>query len=290
MKLLNYYLADGSKVFGLVEGDQVFNLTQAAEGRPEFASVGAWLRAGELALAEANRLREQLLQTHAESVPFAGLRQAPLVELDARIFCVGLNYIDHAAENNLPAPPSPIFFSKLAAVVIPHQAGIPIPASSTQVDYEAEFALVIGRRADRVSEAEARACIAGFTIMNDVTARDMQVKDKQWFRSKNCNGFGPMGPWIVTADSIADPMVLDISLRLNGETLQRSNTSNLIFSPEVLVSTLSQSLVLQPGDVISTGTPAGIGFHRKPQIFLHAGDRVEVEVSEIGILENFMVA
>jgi 2-keto-4-pentenoate hydratase/2-oxohepta-3-ene-1,7-dioic acid hydratase in catechol pathway len=116
------------------------------------------------------------------------------------------------------------------------------------------------------------------------------VKDKQWFRSKNCNGFGPMGPWIVTADSIADPMVLDISLRLNGETLQRSNTSNLIFSPEVLVSTLSQSLVLQPGDVISTGTPAGIGFHRKPQIFLHAGDRVEVEVSEIGILENFMVA
>lgn len=290
MKLLNYYLADGSKVFGLVEGDQVFNLTQAAEGRPEFASVGAWLRAGELALAEANRLREQLLQTHAESVPFAGLRQAPLVELDARIFCVGLNYIDHAAENNLPAPPSPIFFSKLAAVVIPHQAGIPIPASSTQVDYEAEFALVIGRRADRVNEAEARACIAGFTIMNDVTARDMQVKDKQWFRSKNCNGFGPMGPWIVTADSIADPMVLDISLRLNGETLQRSNTSNLIFSPEVLVSTLSQSLVLQPGDVISTGTPAGIGFHRKPQIFLHAGDRVEVEVSEIGILENFMVA
>jgi 2-keto-4-pentenoate hydratase/2-oxohepta-3-ene-1,7-dioic acid hydratase in catechol pathway len=290
MKLLNYYLADGSKVFGLVEGDQVFNLTQAAEGRPEFASVGAWLWAGELALAEANRLREQLLQTHAESVPFAGLRQAPLVELDARIFCVGLNYIDHAAENNLPAPPSPIFFSKLAAVVIPHQAGIPIPASSTQVDYEAEFALGIGRRADRVSEAEARACIAGFTIMNDVTARDMQVKDKQWFRSKNCNGFGPMGPWIVTADSIADPMVLDISLRLNGETLQRSNTSNLIFSPEVLVSTLSQSLVLQPGDVISTGTPAGIGFHRKPQIFLHAGDRVEVEVSEIGILENFMVA
>ena len=290
MKLLNYYLADGSKVFGLVEGDQVFNLTQAAEGRPEFASVGAWLRAGELALAEANRLREQLLQTHAESVPFAGLRQAPLVELDGRIFCVGLNYIDHAAENNLPAPPSPIFFSKLAAVVIPHQAGIPIPASSTQVDYEAEFALVIGRRADRVNEAEARACIAGFTIMNDVTARDMQVKDKQWFRSKNCNGFGPMGPWIVTADSIADPMVLDISLRLNGETLQRSNTSNLIFSPEVLVSTLSQSLVLQPGDVISTGTPAGIGFHRKPQIFLHAGDRVEVEVSEIGILENFMVA
>lgn len=290
MKLLNYYLADDSKALGLVEGDRVFNLTHAAGGRSEFASVGAWLRAGEPALAEAHKLREDLIKTPANSVPLAGLRQAPLVELDARIFCVGLNYVDHAAENNLPAPPSPIFFSKLAAVVIPHQAGIPIPASSTQVDYEAEFALVIGRRADRVSEAEAHACIAGFTIMNDVTARDMQVKDKQWFRSKNCNGFGPMGPWMVTADSIADPMALDISLRVNSETLQRSNTRNLIFSPEVLVSTLSQSLVLQPGDVISTGTPAGIGFHRKPQVFLHPGDRVEVEVSDVGILENFMVA
>jgi acylpyruvate hydrolase len=290
MKLLNYHLADGSKALGLVEDDKVFNLTRAAQGRPEFTSVGAWLRAGEPALAEASKLREQLLQTPAESVPFASLQQASLVELDSRVFCVGLNYLDHAAENNLPAPPAPIFFSKLAAVVIPHKAGIPIPASSTQVDYEAEFALVIGRRADRVSETEARACIAGYTIMNDVTARDFQVKEKQWFRSKNCNGFGPMGPWIVTADSIANPMSLDISLRLNGETLQHSNTRNLIFSPAALVSALSQSLVLLPGDVISTGTPAGIGFHRKPQVFLKAGDKVEVEVSGIGILENFMVA
>lgn len=290
MKLLNYYLANDSKALGLVEGDRVFNLTGAAEGRSEFASVGAWLRAGEPALVAARELRDRLIESSAASVPLVGLRHAPLVELDSRVFCVGLNYVDHAAENNLPPPPSPIFFSKLAAVVIPHQTGIPIPASSTQVDYEAEFALVVGRRADRVGEEEAHACIAGFTIMNDVTARDMQVKEKQWFRSKNCNGFGPMGPWMVTADSIADPMALDIALRVNGQTLQHSNTRNLIFSPEVLVSVLSQTLVLQPGDVISTGTPAGIGFHRKPQVFLNSGDRVEVEVAEVGILENFMVA
>jgi len=126
--------------------------------------------------------------------------------------------------------------------------------------------------------------------MNDVTARDFQVNDKQWFRGKNCNGFGPMGPWMVTRDSIADPMTLDISLRLNGETLQCSNTRNLVFPPAALVSALSHSLALAPGDVISTGTPAGIGFHRKPQIFLKPGDRVEVEVGGIGTLANFVFA
>jgi 2-keto-4-pentenoate hydratase/2-oxohepta-3-ene-1,7-dioic acid hydratase in catechol pathway len=289
MKLLNFYSTEKNIVMGLVEGDRVFNLTGAANGRPEFASVGAWLRGGESALKQAQTLHDQLKKNSAATLPLAALRYAPLVERDARIFCVGLNYADHAAENNLPPPSSPIFFSKLAAVVVPHLAEVPIPAIATQVDYEAEFALVLGRRADRVTETEARACIAGFTIMNDITARDLQVKDKQWFRSKSCNGFGPMGPWLVTADSIADPLNLDIALRVNGETLQHSNTRNLIFTPEVL-SILSQTLVLEPGDVISTGTPSGIGFHRKPQVFLKAGDRVQVEVSEIGVLENLIVA
>ena len=280
MKLLNYYSEAGVKALGAVEGDRVYNLTSAG-----FATLGALLRGGDAALAKAR----ELLKTPAQSVPLADVKHAPLVERDARVFCVGLNYADHAAENNLPPPSSPIFFSKLAAVVIPHKTGIPIPKSSQQVDYEAEFALVIGRRADCVSEAEALACIAGYTIMNDVSARDFQFKDKQWFRGKNCNGFGPMGPWMVTADNVPDPLALDISLRLNGETLQHSNTRNLVFSPAALVSTLSQSLVLEPGDVISTGTPAGIGFHRKPQVFLKPGDRMEIEVSGIGILENFML-
>jgi len=280
MKLLNYYSEAGVKALGAVEGDRVYNLTSAG-----FATLGALLRGGDAALAKAR----ELLKTPAQSVPLADVKHAPLVERDARVFCVGLNYADHAAENNLPPPSSPIFFSKLAAVVIPHKTGIPIPKSSQQVDYEAEFALVIGRRADCVNEADALACIAGYTIMNDVSARDFQFKDKQWFRGKNCNGFGPMGPWMVTADNVPDPLALDISLRLNGETLQHSNTRNLVFSPAALVSTLSQSLVLEPGDVISTGTPAGIGFHRKPQVFLKPGDRMEIEVSGIGILENFML-
>lgn len=290
MKLLNYYPPESdNKTLGLVEDDRVFNLSRAAGGRPEFASVAAWLKGGEPAKQEARRLRDMMMAKGEPGTPLAGLRHASLVEPDARVFCVGLNYVDHAAENNLPPPSSPIFFSKLAAVVIPHQAPIPIPSVSTQVDYEAEFALVLGRCADHVSEAEGLACIAGYTIMNDVTARDLQVRDKQWFRSKNCNGFGPLGPWMVTADGISDPMALDISLRVNGETRQHSNTRNLIFSPQALVSLLSQTLVLQPGDCISTGTPAGIGFHRKPPVFLKPGDRVEVEISEIGVLENFLV-
>ena len=284
MKLLNFYSEAGEKALGAVEGDRVYNLTAAG-----FASLGALLRGGDAAMAKAHELHQQLVKDSAQGVPLADVKHAALVERDARVFCVGLNYADHAAENNLPPPSSPIFFSKLAAVVVPNKAGIPIPKSSQQVDYEAEFALVIGRRADCVSEADALACIAGYTIMNDVSARDFQFKDKQWFRGKNCNGFGPMGPWMVTADSVADPLALDISLRLNGETLQHSNTRNLIFSPAALVSTLSQSLALEPGDVISTGTPAGIGFHRKPQVFLKPGDRMELEVSGIGILENFML-
>jgi acylpyruvate hydrolase len=158
------------------------------------------------------------------------------------------------------------------------------------VDYEAEVAVVIGRRADRVTEAEASACIAGYSIMNDVSARDLQRLDKQWFRGKNCNGFGPLGPWLVTADDIADAADMEVMLRVNGEERQHSNTKNLVFGPASLISILSQTLVLEPGDVISTGTPAGIGSCRKPPVFLRAGDRVEIEVAGIGILENTMVA
>jgi 2-keto-4-pentenoate hydratase/2-oxohepta-3-ene-1,7-dioic acid hydratase in catechol pathway len=290
MKLLNFLDAGQSRCLGLVEGERGYNLTQAAGGRAQFQSVGTLLRAGEGAMKEAQRLAKNLSSLASDALPLAKVRHAPLIEADARVFCVGLNYVDHAAENNLPPPESPIFFSKLAAVVVPHGVAVPLPPSSSQVDYEAEFAVVIGKEAFRIDETEAARCIGGYTIMNDVTARDFQVRDKQWFRSKNCEGFGPMGPWIVTADAIGDPGALDISLRLNGQTLQKSNTRNLIFPPARLISILSQTLALRPGDVISTGTPAGIGFHRKPQVFLKAGDKVEVEIADIGVLENTVVA
>lgn len=290
MKLLNFFNAAGQRSMGLVEGDRVFDLTSAARGNPAYASVGQWLRAGDSAREQMEPLCRELAQNAAHAMPLSNLRHAPLVEQDARIFCVGLNYADHAAENNLPPPDSPIFFAKLAAVVVPHGAEVPLPAASEKVDYEAEVAVVIGRQADRVSEAEAAGCIAGYTIMNDVSARDMQRLDKQWFRGKNCNGFGPMGPWMVTADAVPDAGNMPVQLRVNGELRQNSNTSNLVFGPAALISILSQTLTLQPGDIISTGTPAGIGGCRKPPVFLQPGDRVEVEVGGIGILANSFVA
>ncbi len=290
MKLTNIFNATGERVLGLVEGDRVYDLSKASGNRPEFASLGKWLHAGESARAQADKLREQLVRDPSAGTPLSKAKLAPMADCDARIFCVGLNYADHAAENNLPPPESPIFFTKLTSVVVPHGAEIPLPAISKQVDYEAEVAVILGRRADRVTEQEAEACIAGYSIMNDVSARDLQRQDKQWFRGKSCNAFGPLGPWMVTLDSIPDPKNMEVALRHNGKVLQHSNTNNLIFTPAALISILSQTLVLEPGDVLSTGTPAGIGFHLKPQVFMQPGDRVEIEVEGIGVLTNTFVA
>ncbi|HEX5285063.1 MAG TPA: fumarylacetoacetate hydrolase family protein [Bryocella sp.] len=290
MKLTNIFNAAGERVLALVEGDRVYDLSKASGNRPEFASLGKWLHAGEPARSQADKLREQLARDASAGTPLSDAKLAPMVDCEARIFCVGLNYADHAAENNLPPPESPIFFTKLTQVVVPHGAEIPLPAISKQVDYEAEVAVILGRRADRVSEEEAEACVAGYSIMNDVSARDLQRQDKQWFRGKSCNAFGPLGPWMVTLDAIADPKNMEVTLRYNGKVLQHSNTKNLVFTPPALISILSETLVLEPGDVLSTGTPAGIGFHQKPQVFMQPGDRVEIEVEGVGVLENTFVA
>lgn len=290
MKLTNIFNAAGERALALVEGERVYDLSKASGNRPEFASLGKWLHSGESARPQADRLREQLTRDTSTGKLLGEVKLAPMVDCEARIFCVGLNYADHAAENNLPPPESPIFFTKLTQVVVPHGAEIPLPAISKQVDYEAEVAVILGRRADRVSEHEAEACIAGYSIMNDVSARDLQRQDKQWFRGKSCNAFGPLGPWMVTLDAIPDPRNMEIKLRHNGQVLQHSNTSNLVFTPAMLISILSQTLVLEPGDVLSTGTPAGVGFHRNPQVFMHPGDRVEIEVEGIGVLANTFVA
>lgn len=290
MKLTNIFNAAGERVLALVEGDRVYDLSKASSNNPEFASLGRWLHAGEPVRAQTDKLREQLTRDASAGTPLSEAKLAPMVDCEARIFCVGLNYADHAAENNLPPPESPIFFTKLTQVVVPDGAKIPLPAISQQVDYEAEVAVILGRRADRVSETEAEACIAGYSIMNDVSARDLQRQDKQWFRGKSCNAFGPLGPWMVTLDAIPDPKNMEVTLRYNGQVLQHSNTKNLVFTPAALISILSQTLVLEPGDVLSTGTPAGIGFHRKPQVFMQPGDRVEIEVEGVGVLANTFVA
>jgi 2-keto-4-pentenoate hydratase/2-oxohepta-3-ene-1,7-dioic acid hydratase in catechol pathway len=221
--------------------------------------------------------------------PLAEARLRAPIARPSKITCVGLNYADHAAEQGIEAPKTPVFFLKSANTIIGPGDSIRIPPNTEQADYEAELAVVIGKGGCHIPQDRAWEHVAGYTILNDVTARDMQHDDKQWFRGKSCDTFAPTGPWIVTADEIADPHGLAISLTLNGETMQDSNTSNLIHRIDFLISYLSQSLTWEPGDLISTGTPPGVGFARKPPVFLKPGDQISVTVEGIGTLTNPVV-
>lgn len=207
-----------------------------------------------------------------------------------KLICIGLNYRDHAAESNMPIPERPVVFSKFSTAVIAPGEPVILPATSTQVDYEAELAVVIGRRAKNVSANLAFDYVLGYTVFNDVSARDFQFADGQWQRGKSCDTFAPMGPKIVTADAVSDPHSLSIKLRLNGETMQDSNTNQLIFGVPELIAFLSETITLEPGDVIATGTPPGVGFARKPPVFLKAGDAMEVEIEGVGTLTSPVVA
>ena len=210
---------------------------------------------------------------------------APLLR-PGKIVCVGRNYAEHARERGAETPSQPIFFLKSANTICGPGDPIILPPNSHQVDYEAELAVVIGKGGRGISEDRAGEHIAGYTILNDVSARDMQSQDKQWFRGKSCDTFAPCGPWIVTRDEVPDPHALAISLTLNGETMQDANTRDMIFKIPFLVSYLSQSLTWEPGDILSTGTPAGIGASRTPPVFLKPGDTVSITVEQVGTLTN----
>lgn len=207
-----------------------------------------------------------------------------------KIICVGLNYRDHALESGAPIPVSPIIFSKFSTCAVGANQPVILPKGSTQVDYEAELAVVIGRAAKNVSSADAMKYVFGYTNFNDVSARDFQFADGQWQRGKSCDTFAPMGEFVVTADEIPDPHNLRIRFRLNGETLQDSNTDQLIFKIPEIIEFLSASVTLEPGDVIATGTPPGVGFARKPPVFLKEGDMAEVEIEGLGVLSNPVAA
>ena len=203
-----------------------------------------------------------------------------------KIVCVGLNYHDHAGELKLAVPKAPALFSKFSSCVIAPGEPVVIPAGSEQLDYEAELAVIIGRRATRVSAERAYDVVFGYTAFNDVTARDFQFADVQWQRGKSCDTFAPMGPAIVTADEIPDPHTLRITLTVNGAVMQESNTSQMIFGVPEIIEYITRTITLEPGDVIATGTPAGVGYGRKPPVFLRKGDRMTVDIERIGSLGN----
>jgi len=314
MKLVTYEAARQSRL-GVVQGDFVVDVAGAygliAKGRiadAKLLAAATILRKLGRApadmielLALGERYRRalgvviQFASTLGKKAPKGLLVPLPSARLRApiarppKITCVGLNYADHARESGQEPPPAPIFFLKSHNTICGPGDPIKLPPNSTQVDYEAEFAVVLGRRGSHIPENEAHKFIAGYTVLHDVSARDMQFADKQWYRGKSCDTFAPTGPWIVTPDEIPDPDNLRISLSLNGETLQDSNTSNLIFKVPFLISYLSQSITWEVGDLISTGTPPGVGFARKPQVFLKPGDCVSVTVEGIGTLTNPVV-
>ena len=206
-----------------------------------------------------------------------------------KVICVGLNYRDHAAESGMEIPEVPILFAKFANAVVGPGDPIIVPSISKEIDYEAELGVVIGRRARSVGVEAALDHVLGYTCINDVSARDLQFGDGQWFRGKSLDSFCPIGPWIVTTDEIPDPQMLGIRCIVNGQTLQDSSTEQMAFSVAELVSFISQGITLEPGDIISTGTPPGVGFARTPPIWLQPGDEVTVQIDRIGDLTNPIV-
>lgn len=207
-----------------------------------------------------------------------------------KLICIGLNYLDHAKETGQQVPDVPTVFNKFTNVVIGPGESIVLPNASKAPDYEAEMAVVIGPGGRNIPTGKAMDHVFGYTIVNDVSARDIQSATSQWLLGKTCDTFAPMGPWIVTADEVADPHALDIWLEIDGQRLQNSNTRELIFKIPRLIEYISSVVTLEPGDVIATGTPGGIGFKRNPQRLLKPGDEVVIHVEGIGELRNPVVA
>lgn len=213
----------------------------------------------------------------------------PPVPDPEKIICLGLNYKEHAAEASLEAPPAPMLFAKFRNSLIGQGAPIVLPRASEEVDYEGELAVVIGRRCKEVAEDDALDYVAGYMAFNDVSARDLQLQTSQWMAGKAIDTFAPCGPALVTADEIEDVQALELRTRVNGETVQRTNTSMMIFSVQETIAFISKLMTLEPGDIIATGTPSGVGFKRNPPLLLGEGDVVEVEIEGLGVLHNPVV-
>ena len=223
-----------------------------------------------------------------QPVAYDALTLRAPVPRPGKIVCVGLNYRDHAAETGADVPTEPVLFAKFANSVVPDGAEVAIPPATSEVDWEAELGVVIGRRARRVGVEEAMDHVAGYTCLNDLSARDLQRRGGQWTRGKAIDGFLPMGPWLVTRDEVADPQALAIGCSVNGEVVQESSTAQMVFGVAELVSVISQTMTLEPGDVIATGTPPGVGMARTPPRYLAPGDEVVVSIEGLGSLRTTM--
>jgi 2-keto-4-pentenoate hydratase/2-oxohepta-3-ene-1,7-dioic acid hydratase in catechol pathway len=283
MKIVTFRRAGTAPGPGVVVDDGIIGL--AAAGYSDVLTLIAnWDQA---------RPSVEALVREAQSETVTPLKDATLmapIPRPPKFICVGLNYRDHAIESKMEIPAVPTIFNKFPNTVIGPGEQIVLPKNSEKPDYEAEFAFVIGKGGRHVSADNWREHVFGYTIVNDVSARDFQLQTSQWLMGKTFDSFAPTGPWIVTADEIPDPRALDVRMTISGEVLQNSNTRELIFPVPELIRFLSSVVTLEPGDIVSTGTPSGVGFSHKPPRWLRAGDECVVSVSGIGELRNPVVA
>jgi len=278
MRWLSFETA-GKASFGVISasGDGVVDVGASAPDLADLKAAIAAGRLGALAAAAANRPADLSL---------SGLRFLPVIPNPAKILCAGLNYRDHQAETGRGGEPYPTIFMRLAAAQVAHDQAMLVPAESTALDYEGEIALIVGKGGRRIDKADWLAHIAGFAPYNDGSVRDWQRHTSQFTPGKNFVRTGGFGPWMMTPDEIGDPSELDLTTRLNGEVMQHAKASQMVFSFGDLVAYCSTFVDLEPGDVIVTGTPGGVGAARTPPVWLRAGDRIEVEIKPIGTLVN----
>jgi 2-keto-4-pentenoate hydratase/2-oxohepta-3-ene-1,7-dioic acid hydratase in catechol pathway len=292
------YARGGEDRLGLVLDEHVLDLADFARRHgavpASFGSMAAFLEAGEDTLRAAHRLeagaRQEGVASLKEAQPLRQVRLRAPVPRPQKLVALGWNYRSHVGEQGGKVPEAPLIFAKFSSAVTGPFDPIVIPHANPQVDYEVELGVVIGRRGKRIPEAKAYEHVAGYLVFNDVSARQWQFGDKQWTRGKSCDTFAPFGPWLTTKDEVPDPHDLALETRVNGEVRQQSNTSYMVFQVPMVIAYISESITLEPGDIIATGTPSGVGVFRKPPIFLQPGDVVEMEIERLGKLRNPVVA
>lgn len=283
MKLATFSYSHRRRI-GVVDGDTILDLASAAPHLP--TTMLGFLRAGDAAMADAR----QAAKSGDHRIPFSQVRLEAPVPRPGKVLAIGMNYGDHIRETGRAAPEHQVWFAKQATCIIGPNDTIEIPKVSDQVDYEAELCVVIGRRCRHVPRARAFEVIAGFMCGNDVSVRDWQQRSPTMMMGKGFDTHGPTGPWIVTPDEISDVASLRVRCLLNGQVMQDASTAEMIFDIPAQIEHLTAAFTLEPGDVIFTGTPAGVGNWRKPPVRLKPGDRVRVEIEGIGALENSCTA
>lgn len=293
MKLLNFKIHSGDQVrFGVKIDEGIFDLISAWEAADRPSDIATTLEEWLNGDQEIKEKFEQFVTSNKNNDDFViqeeNIEFGPCVPKSAKIICVGLNYKKHALESNMEIPKTPVLFNKFSNSLVGHNETVEIPEDAKEVDFEAELGIVIGKTAKKVTKEQSLDYVAGYCNVNDLSARDLQFRTNQWLLGKACDGFSPTGPYLVTADEVGNPNQLKIETIVNGEIRQSSNTSDMIFYCNEIISYISNYITLEPGDLILTGTPEGVifGLPENEQEWLKEGDKVTIQIEKLGVLTN----